>query len=145
MNEAFYVAISFVILVLISYKKLKDLLDQYLASNISKLIERIQEAESINKQAHNLFLESQNKLEEFVHTKLKSLDHAKENALRIQEEHKIKTNELTKIRKQDFDNYLSTLENACLEKTRTKIASTVHSVLTEAIKYEKFSISNKLN
>ena len=145
MNESFYTAISFLILIAFSYKKLKSLLDQYLANSITKLVEKIEEAQDINKQAQRIFLESQKKLDTFIQTKNRSLEHARQNSLQIQEDHVRKTQELTNIRKQDFNNYLSSLESAAMEKARSKIAHIVYSVVTEAIKYEKFNISNKLN
>jgi F0F1-type ATP synthase membrane subunit b/b' len=108
-------------------------------------VEKIEDAKDISKQAQDLFLESQKKLDKFIQTKSRNLEQARQNSLQIQEDHVQKTQELINIRKQDFDNYLSSLENAAMEKARSKIAHIVYSVVTEAIKYEKFNISNKLN
>jgi F0F1-type ATP synthase membrane subunit b/b' len=145
MNESFYTAVSFLILVAFSYKKLKSLLDNYLENSIRKVVDKIDDAEDINKQAQILFAESQKKFEQFVQMKNKNLEHAQQNALQIQEDHVKKTQELVNIRKQEFDNYLLSLEKDAMEKARAKIAGMVYSVLNEAIKYEKFNISNKLN
>ena len=145
MNESFYTAISFILLVGFSYKKLKSIIDAHLTSSIGKLVEKIEDAKDISKQAQDLFLESQKKLDKFIQTKSRNLEQARQNSLQIQEDHVQKTQELINIRKQDFDNYLSSLENAAMEKARSKIAHIVYSVVTEAIKYEKFNISNKLN
>jgi hypothetical protein len=109
------------------------------------LMQKINDAEKINDQAMQLFLEAQKSLDQFLETKVHKIELAEQNSQKIRQDYIAQTQHHIHLKTQDFKHYLNSLQIAFFETAKHKVSKVAHSVILEAIKYEKFNISNKIN
>ena len=144
-NESFYVAISFILLMLVIYKPITNYLSTYLQNNIDQLYDQISDAQNLNNQMRNLFSDTQNKFDEFIKTKEQTINLAQQNALKAQKDYADYTQTLVRQRKKDFALYLKNLQLANFKNANLKIMQYSINIVEQVIAHEDIYISNKLN
>jgi F0F1-type ATP synthase membrane subunit b/b' len=144
-NESFYVAISFILLMLVIYKPITNYLSTYLQNNIDQLYDQISDAQNLNNQMRNLFSDTQNKFDEFIKTKEQTINLAQQNALKAQKDYADYTQTLVRQRKKDFAVYLKNLQLANFKNANLKIMQYSINIVEQVIAHEDIYISNKLN
>lgn len=144
-NESFYIAICFVALVIILYKKGTIAIGKYLSSNINEIAAQIEEAKQINAQAKKLFTQANKNFDFFILEKEEKLAKAKIHASEVCNEYIQNTDALLQARRGDFGKQIEQLQNDFIDKARNKIAGLTYEVVNEVIKHDKFNISNKIN
>jgi F0F1-type ATP synthase membrane subunit b/b' len=144
-NESFYVAISFILLMLVIYRPITNYLSTYLQHNIDQLYDQISDAQNLNNQMRNLFSDTQSKFNEFIKTKEHTIKLAEQNALKVQKDYVDYTQILLTQRKKDFALYLKNLQLANFKNANLKIIQYSIGVVEQIITHEDIYISNKLN
>ncbi len=143
--ESICIAVAFGLLLLLCYQKVRTVLNASLSSSIDQIAQQMNEAQEIKRDAKKLFADAQNQFNEFVVEKEAKLTRARNHSADICREYVKNTDEILSAKQEDFNRYLEQSHNEFTNKSREKIAAITYELVVEAIKYEKFSISNKLN
>jgi F0F1-type ATP synthase membrane subunit b/b' len=144
-DESFYIAISFLCLLILVSRKFVQWMNSYLANHIDQIDSKINEATEIKDYAQSLFVVAKKELEDFIQIKNNSIAQARKNSDNGKAEYVRNVKLMLQNRHYEFECYLDNLKIIFFEDARTKLADIAHQVEKEAIILEKLEISNKLN
>lgn len=138
-NESFYIAISFILLIIIIYPGMKNFLNQYLQNNILILIKKIDDAKTINLKTKDVLSDLETKLMDLLRVKNEKILSAKENAITIRNDYINHVNLVLDQKSKAFDLYILNIKSQSLKKARSKIIHSAALMVSEIIKHEPYN------
>jgi len=142
LNDHFYIALCFFLVVLISYKKVHSILFQYLEDQISQINQRLVEAQEIKNQSVETLQEVRNKLLDFNALKEEQIIQAKLSSAQSIKQYKEKLDLKILVLKNDHELYLKSLQEKFWHKNQLKILDLASDKIAMEVEDKNLSFSN---
>jgi len=142
LNDHFYIALCFFLVVLISYKKVHSILFKYLEDQISQINQRLVEAQEIKNQSVETLQEVRNKLLDFNALKEEQIIQAKLSSAQSIKQYKEKLDLKILVLKNDHELYLKSLQEKFWHKNQLKILDLASDKIAMEVEDKNLSFSN---